>query len=55
MRSNVLTIDADRDAAQAAAMMIEYGISGLPVIEGGKLAGIITKTDLVRGIANVGV
>lgn len=55
MRSNVLTIDADKDAAQAAAMMIEHGISGLPVVEGEKLAGIITKTDLVRGIANVGV
>jgi CBS domain-containing protein len=55
MRPNVLTIDADEGAAQAAVMMIEHGISGLPVIEGGKLAGIITKTDLVRGIANIGV
>jgi CBS domain-containing protein len=55
MRTKVLTIDADKDAAQAAAMMIEHGISGLPVVEGEKLAGIITKTDLVRGMANVGV
>lgn len=55
MRPRILTIDADEDAARAATLMIEHGISGLPVLEGEKLVGIITKTDLVKGIVNLGV
>jgi CBS domain-containing protein len=54
MRSGLITIGTDEDAARAAAIMMEHGISGLPAIEGGKLVGIITKTDLVRGMANLG-
>jgi len=55
MHLGLLTISADEDAARAAAMMIEHGISGLPAIEGEKIVGIITKTDLVRGMTNLGV
>ncbi len=54
MRSEVMTIDAGEDAAHAAALMIEHDISGLPVVEWEKLIGIITKTDLVKGVANLG-
>jgi CBS domain-containing protein len=35
----------------AAIMMIRHGISGLPVIRGKKLVGIITKSDIVNIIA----
>lgn len=55
MRPKVITIDANEDAARAAAMMTEHGISGLPVLDGEKLVGIITKTDLASGIVNLGV
>jgi len=55
MRPRLITIGADEDAARASVLMIEHGISGLPVIEGEKLVGIITKTDLVRGMTNLGV
>jgi CBS domain-containing protein len=55
MRPRLITIGADEDAARASALMIEHGISGLPVVEGEKLVGIITKTDLVRSIASLGV
>lgn len=55
MRLGLITIGADEDAARASALMIKQGISGLPVIEGEKLVGIITKTDLVRGMASLGV
>ncbi len=55
MRPKILTIDVDEDAARAATLMIEHGISGLPVLEGEELVGIITKTDLVKGIVNLGV
>jgi CBS domain-containing protein len=55
MHPRLLTIGADEDAARASALMIENDISGLPVVEGEKLVGIITKTDLVRGMASLGV
>ena len=55
MRTEVLTVEADEDAVHAAAMMIEHGISGLPVVKGEKLVRIITKTDLIRGMASAGV
>ncbi len=50
MRNHLIKISADEDAATAADMMIENDISGLPVIEGDSLVGVITKSDLIRGI-----
>lgn len=35
-------------------MMIRHGISGLPVVQGKKLVGIITKSDIVDVIASQG-
>jgi len=43
-------IQKDEDASRAAEMMIEKKISGLPVVNDDELVGIITKTDLIRGI-----
>lgn len=54
MKPELLTIEADEDAARAARLMLEHGISGLPVVEGGELVGIITKTDLMKGLARFG-
>lgn len=54
MHPVLLTADAEEDASQAASLMIERGISGLPVVEGEELIGIITKTDLTRGINRLG-
>jgi CBS domain-containing protein len=54
MRSELLTISADEDAARAASTMLESGISGLPVIKDDKLIGIITKTDITRKVVEMG-
>jgi len=51
MTPNPYVVEVDEDAAKAASVMLEHGISGLPVVKEGNLVGIITKTDLVRGIA----
>lgn len=53
MTPDPYVIEANEDAAKAAEIMIEYGFSGMPVVEGERLVGIITKTDLVKGIAGV--
>ncbi|MFB5598377.1 MAG: CBS domain-containing protein, partial [Nitrosopumilaceae archaeon] len=51
MSPNPITIDANEDAGVAALLMIRNGISGLPVVRKSFLVGIITKTDIVKAIA----
>lgn len=51
MTPNPTTVGADDDVSAAALLMIRNGISGLPVVKKLRLVGIITKSDLVRAIA----
>jgi len=52
MTSNPYTIKQEEALSHAAELMIEHGISGLPVVDKkGRVLGIITKTDIVRAIA----
>ncbi|MEM2890522.1 MAG: CBS domain-containing protein [Candidatus Hadarchaeum sp.] len=55
MRRDPVTINPEADAAEAAALMIKSGVSGIPVVDGEKLVGIVTKTDLVRGVRRAGI
>jgi IMP dehydrogenase len=41
-----VTISSDQTIARARSLMEENGISGLPVVDGGSLSGIITNRDL---------
>ncbi len=41
-----ITISPDRPIAEAMQIMAEYKISGVPVVEGRRLAGILTNRDL---------
>ncbi len=47
MTTNPLTIGPDADVAEAARMLREHKIGGLPVMAGDQLVGIITETDLL--------
>ena len=46
MTPTPLTIGADQMLSQAHVMMREHGIRHLPVLVGGKLAGIVSDRDL---------
>lgn len=48
MSSEIQTTSPDTRVADAARLMIERKIGCLPVIENGKLVGIVTETDFVR-------
>jgi CBS domain-containing protein len=48
MTSPAITIAADRPVGAAASLMIERKVNRLPVVEGGKLVGIVTRADVVR-------
>ncbi|MBM4439057.1 MAG: CBS domain-containing protein [Candidatus Rokubacteria bacterium] len=52
MVEGVLTIDAEATMLEAVQLMREGNVGALPVVEHGRLRGIITDRDLVvRGIA----
>jgi len=43
-----VTVRPDHTIQDAAERMLEYQVSGLPVVEGGKVVGIITESDIFR-------
>lgn len=48
MSTNVKTVRPDDDVRDAALIMLSHRFTGLPVMDGGKLVGIITVTDLIE-------
>lgn len=48
MSSPLITIESNTTLEEAARLMVRRGIKKLPVIDDGRLTGIITTTDLVR-------
>ena len=48
MTRGVIVIDGERNAREAARIMVDHKIGALPVLEGERLIGIITETDLLR-------
>ena len=52
MSAELFTTTPGTPVAEAAHVMIERRIGCLPVLDGGKLVGIVTETDFVRLIAD---
>lgn len=51
MEKDTLTITPETDIEDAATLMIEKDVYYLPVLDNDKVAGVITKKDIVRAIA----
>ena len=52
MSSPVECADADATIGQLAAMMETNGYRQLPVVQEGRLIGLVTRQDIVRAVAN---
>ena len=52
MRRNVITISPDDGVEHIARLMMRSQIHRLPVVEGGRLLGIVTRHDFLKLIAN---
>ena len=50
----VVTIDASQPVRVAIQLMAEHYVGALPVLEGGKLAGIISERDYARKVVLMG-
>ena len=53
MTEEILIVTPQTSLAAAARMLLEYKIGGLPVLEGEKLVGIITTSDLLKTFIDV--
>ncbi len=42
------TVQPDAPLVEVARLMIEHRFSSVPVVEGGRLVGILTETDILR-------
>jgi CBS domain-containing protein len=47
MTPNPVTVESDSNVVTAAKLMLEHNIGGVPVLEGGELRGMLTKSDLL--------
>lgn len=52
MKAPVITVRGDDPIEHAALLMEEHRVSGLPVLKGNDLVGIVTITDLMRAFVS---
>ena len=53
MASNLLAISEFDTAEEAAEVMLQHKIGGLPVIRGARVVGIVSTTDLPKALVRV--
>jgi CBS domain-containing protein len=47
MTETVFTVTPDTPLKLVATRMLEYGISGMPVVEGARVLGVVSETDIL--------
>jgi acetoin utilization protein AcuB len=53
MTTSVVVVSPRHDAKEAASLMLDHKIGALPVVDAGRLVGIITETDLLRAFVKL--
>ena len=48
MTKNPVVVSPEQPLAEAAKLMLERKIGGLPVVQDGRLVGVVTATDVLR-------
>jgi CBS domain-containing protein len=51
MQADVKTVDPDLTLAELEQLLISEKVSGVPVVGEGRLAGIVSRTDIVRALS----
>jgi acetoin utilization protein AcuB len=52
MTTTVIVVEPERDAHEAAGLLLSEKIGALPVLDGGRLVGVVTETDFLRAFVN---
>jgi CBS domain-containing protein len=50
MSTHVITVEPDTPLSRAAQIMVDKDVKRLPVVDQGRLVGILTRKDLVRAL-----
>jgi CBS domain-containing protein len=50
MTTEIITVAPDTPTPEAAALLVKHDISRMPVVDAGKIVGIIDRHDLLRGL-----
>jgi len=53
MTPNPRTVEPGTSLREAARLILELKVGGLPVVEGGRLVGMITETDLIKALVEL--
>ena len=53
MTPKVVTVASSTPIERATRLLLRYKIGGLPVVDDGKLVGIITSTDLLKALVHL--
>lgn len=48
MTEGVVVVDPDTQIARAARLMVHHGVKRLPVVDDGRLVGIVSRADIMR-------
>ena len=51
MKKKVYSVSPDISLEDASGMMVKYDVNRLPVIENGKLVGILARSDIIQGLS----
>ncbi len=51
MNKEVQSVSPDDSLEEASSIMVKHKVNRLPVIENGKLVGIVTRSDIIRGLS----
>lgn len=52
MKKTVHSISPEDSLEEASARMVRYKVNRLPVVENGKLVGIVARSDIIRGLSS---
>ena len=52
MTPRPITVDADADVEEAARLIAERGHNRLPVVEHGRLVGVVTRVDVLEALTH---
>lgn len=50
MTDKVITISADTEIEEISRLMVEHGVRRVPVVEGKKILGIVSRSDMIKNL-----
>jgi acetoin utilization protein AcuB len=53
MRTPVVSVESKTSVEEAARLMLANKIGGIPVVDAGKLVGMVTTSDMLRALLSV--